>query len=563
MIPNDNNSPATGLLSHENRANTIAALIMSLFCAFYFGSIVYFTPNAPYLDDYYVVLKFLNMSGGQNPDRVAALLSQHNEHRMVFAKINALAARNFPGAVNFTALAVIGNFGLFLILLFFRQIAGIKNNYILLAPAALMLFSFLHWETIYFATGSLQNIWVMGFAAACAYFLAQENYPAAAVFAFIASFTSGNGMLMFLIGGGFLVYKRKFRELGLWAIPAALAAFMYFFRYSRPYWEPGASNPAQGAAYFLCFIGSAFVNLFKQAVPQNAAVIAAAVAGIAILSASIYLTIKGYYSKNPANYFIMLFVLGSGMLATIARSGYGPAQAFSSRYVFMSIIILVCLYIALLDLGIIRENKAGIYALTGALVIFNVYSFSIAGRLQLDRKNNVERGMYLLAKYGTDIMENNPHIFLTDRPGLDILNESKRQKDYEFNTKLGKYELEKFMSVPQMVAQPSAPAEKIGFVINDFYKIAKSNVLYIGGKSADKRKIYIVLANGHKVYFFNTLKDSRSYAAGKSGEKASGNEFYAFIELDGVQKGKYNVGIYIEEGTRGSLRATDKKLLIK
>ena len=64
----------------------------------------------------------------------------------------------------------------------------------------------------------------------------------------------------------------------------------------------------------------------------------------------IFLTLKRYYLKNPTIYFFMLFLVLIGLLASLARSGFGVDQAFSYRYRILSITMGVLIYISLVEL---------------------------------------------------------------------------------------------------------------------------------------------------------------------------------------------------------------------
>lgn len=559
-------------MEHKQMQNYAALFAAAVLCSVFFGSIAYYGADVPYMDDYVVVLEFLNRFQNPGADKAGLLFSQHNEHRLVFVKLAVLSARLAAGKINFTLLMYAGNFGLIFCLYFFRKIAGIKNDYIALLPIVLLLFSYVFWDTVYFGMAALQNLWVAGFSMAGLYYLTREKYATAGAFAVAAVFSSGSGLIVPFAGIIYLVFAKKFKALIFWLPAAAVVYFLYFYGYAPPknHPDPLASfiRPLNTVLYYFSFLGSAPANLVKYSVPEAAALTLSVVSGIAAFIAVIYLSFVKYYCKNPANFLFMVFILLSGLLAALTRSGFGVIQSISSRYAFASVILFICLYISMLDLKIVDSGKKRIFVIILALAAFNLASFRLVAVHQSARKYRLIKAIYLLEK-GLASPESGATALIYPDQGVatGILKESRNKGNYAFNAELSRFELKQFISTPQNPGQAAAAAGEIKFHIDEVSKVRGKSVLYIngwafiaGGKDLNQT-VYVTLTSGDKTYFLNTFIRNRPDVSAVYGSGKDDAGFYAVILPEGtVKKGEYKLGVYIKTGKSAAFADSGRKI---
>ncbi len=195
---------------------------------------------------------------------------------------------------------------------------------------------------------SLQFNLVFCFALISFYFLRQHSFRHlmwALVFSGAATFTQGSGLITFAIGFVWLIGQKRFIEYGAWGIVTLVISGVYFFNYSTPGTESkifsGLQEPGRMGVYFASFLGSALS--FKNQ-------IAAFILGLVVIAGFFYLTRRKYYELNGPIYCLLVFLLFSALAASMSRSGFGIDQALSYRYKTQSVLGIVALLIAFIEL---------------------------------------------------------------------------------------------------------------------------------------------------------------------------------------------------------------------
>lgn len=250
---------------------------------------------------------------------------QHNEHRLFFP---FLLMRGMAELTNWNIWYELGII-----------IALVTLCYIVLTTAlsvtswgamivAALLFSLAQWENLVW--GLQIQIWMMMAALFISlYFLTRPEITRkeilyAAWAAFIGTFSFGNGILIWLVGA-IVLLRRKSRYMPAFLALGAITLGMYLIGYTAPKNHPNPLETVQHlqqyGLYVLRFLGSPIDSVFA---PMLGA------AGLAIFA------ILSIRQRNDYLLALGLFAIGSALLIGAGRSGFGDAQALSSRYVTLA-----------------------------------------------------------------------------------------------------------------------------------------------------------------------------------------------------------------------------------
>jgi len=141
------------------------------------------------------------------------------EHRIVFTRLMVLTTYYLTGGVNLKMLMVISNLlwigQLWILYLIFRK-SLLPVAYFI--PIFWILLGVHSFENIFWATSSLGNFGLLFFVMVAGYFYTKEAKGLIAwalLFSVIATFSYGNGLLAFLVGGFVLAITKRWRDLGI------------------------------------------------------------------------------------------------------------------------------------------------------------------------------------------------------------------------------------------------------------------------------------------------------------------------------------------------------------
>lgn len=326
-------------------------------CIFYI-TIFLFVVNIPYWDDYDAILGFTNNYLESNfKNKITLIFSQHNEHRIVFNRIITLLNYYLSGKINFRFLTLIGNIsllGLLIVLFKSFMFSKNKNKFLYFIPAIFMLFQPQYWGTIYFATPSLSNLYILFFAFLSLYFLTKRTiklFLFSLLLAIFATFTNGNGILVFFAGLLPLLYQKRYKEIILWLLAGIGCVFFYFYGYAKPSHHPSiiASifiTPVQTIIYFFIYIGLCFLDFgFKYG--KNIYFLPFFLGMLCFLY-SILLIKTNYCKKNIVIASFLLFLFLTGIVVSLCRSGFN--QGLPSRYKITSVLFLILSYLSIMEI---------------------------------------------------------------------------------------------------------------------------------------------------------------------------------------------------------------------
>ncbi|MCF0074757.1 hypothetical protein LZD49_30000 [Dyadobacter sp. CY261] len=357
--------------------------------------------NIPYTDDFNLLetVQKLRHSRGF-VEMLEVLFEQVNQHRFAFERIVMLIMFVLTGAINIKTQIIIGD--LFLLGISYLLYINFKKENIswyLFIPVPYILFNLVFFENAYWGIAALQNTPLIFFAFLTAHGLARQDKKGlwiAIIAALLTTFTSGSGMLTWIVGILILCFQKRFRSLLWWVLGSIVVLVFYFFFDYTFIPSPGAKvwdHPVFNLLYIFAFWGNALFLDVRHPLVQvfHEDLIACVLLGAAIALVFVIWVVRILVSRKPgwANWFLwgaLLFVMGTGAMFMISRPisdyvMYG-GTVFSRRYMVFGVVLLatcyVCLIVILKDWGKWRNALAIAAVLGFGTLNFVSYFLSIA-----------------------------------------------------------------------------------------------------------------------------------------------------------------------------------------
>ena len=239
-----------------------------------------------------------------------------------------------------------------------------RSLYFLLAN--LLIFSTMQWDNWLWGLQAITFVPIASITASLAIIFSQNylfvKFVSSGILATIATFSFANGLLSWIVIFPSLIWvSRQYKKritliVAGWLLLFALNLTIYFHGYvkaeSSPSFLEALVNPFRTIAYFLSFIGS---PLGLQTLILNQFF-----GSIVII---LFCFCFYYFWKNKQNYQLLnqafpwlsigSYTIGSGILTTAGRVGFGVEQSLESRYItFSTYGMLSLIYL----LGIILNN---------------------------------------------------------------------------------------------------------------------------------------------------------------------------------------------------------------
>ena len=246
-------------------AVAIALMILPIAGFFVYFSILRY--NIPWFDEYenipYFLQRFLAATTVQ--EGLDALLRPNNEHRVLYARLVVFGQYMLTGGLNFADLMLWGNLGLVVILgLLVRTAQRQSLPFAALLPLPLLLFTAQNYLLTFTAIYTLQYLAIIMLVMLTFYTLARPAwgwFGLAIGVGVLATFSMGNGLLLWPAGAAMLLVQRRWFALGIWLAIGAGSIWGYFLGYPV---QQGNSegfayvlaHPGQTLAGFLIFAGS-------------------------------------------------------------------------------------------------------------------------------------------------------------------------------------------------------------------------------------------------------------------------------------------------------------------
>jgi hypothetical protein len=480
-------------------------------------------------------------------------LEQHSEHRLVFDRIIALLEYYLLPQINFVSFIIIGNLALVVALVILYKSFRINQNLhiIYLLPVAGILFNFRYFETCFWPMAAMQNLWVLCFALASLFLLHAKNikysFYLSILFGWMATFTSANGMMVF-IAGAFVLFinKELFTKKNLfWLSCGLLAMGVYFYNYHKPSYHPPIlspmlNNPMGFLGYAAAFLGGNFSESINVAI----------IIGVVLVIIVLFMTYKKFYRKNPVLFSFLVFLLITSLLAALTRFGFGIEQALSSKYAVNSAFLAVVCYMGLVSLYHHKIKITVLFAVTCLSFYFHFGTYEKYLPAKKAEKEEFEKNYAL-------ITQGKLSRFNYGWPPLDERKDLPR-KALKMADSLGYFKF-KFKEEGEIIKSiPSDSTKEIKYKLERFEQVQMNAIVmqgwaFIKGVNMDNMTTVLCLKDEkmRPVKYFICQQYARpdvtqANAADKANYNMSG--FFTFYNPKEVPKGKYVFTIIITDG---------------
>jgi hypothetical protein len=390
-------------------AKPVGVALLSSVVGYFFYSFFRLRFNGPYLDDLDVLLAMLKVLDAPNASAFwEAITAQHNTHRVATVRGWFWLQQWLTGSFQLTQLMLLGVLHLVGVFgLFWHVSKHISASYGLhrLLPVALLFFSLLFFDNVFWSMASLQNNAVLLYAFGALYLLLVPQrawcQALAAVLGIGAAYTSGNGLMVFPIGAFLLLYQRQYKMLGLWALVGTLTYVAFFTNYI--FYRQGTlplflGNLKHNLANVLLLLGSVAyqinIKFMNGALPHKIYYLASVLGGALGVGFVIYQNLYYYFptvfnqNKRLRNSMrqkpqLWLFLMAAQYLVLISvlliATSYpivAPGKVWDifvpNRYVIYSVLFFCLLYVAVSQVFEIR------FVFVGALILaafLNIVSY--------------------------------------------------------------------------------------------------------------------------------------------------------------------------------------------
>jgi hypothetical protein len=329
--------------------------------------------NFPYWDEFGPDIAGMYIKAHEPQLTFADLPAQHKEHRILIPRIAYLVLNHFAHlntvveTIAEWAIVLLTSLGL---LWLFKQTQGTESrstfsprtifafflcNLLIFTPAA--------WENWMLGIG-LANVMPMAFIVGSFIVIGSSVRPwtktiAAIALAGAASYSSGNGVLVWPLAGMLLVWPATMKSLRerKWIIVSWCAAFvllmsLYFVHYQKPTHggiHPYATSIGPALIYIPIFLGSPFA--FVGAGSPHTLALVIGIILLLLLAAMLIVFIRAWRSQqiDLCRRMLVWFAVGgfgllSAVMAAMSRAGMGVDQPLTScRYVSFAIYLPVAL----------------------------------------------------------------------------------------------------------------------------------------------------------------------------------------------------------------------------
>ncbi len=373
---------------------SIFGISIIIFVFYYFCN--KFSYNFFYQDDFHL-LRFVTIFNDNSvnlQEKFNALYGLHNEHRIVFPRLFALIDYYLQGHIDWQILNVVSALYYLGIFTFFALIIKKINLslwYIL--PVALFIFQPSSYQNFYWTISILQQVgnlfWAMFLFYSLVYFKPEKFWiPLSLII--VLTFTHGNGLFAFGVGGLLLFLQKRFMQLGIWIGLMVIVTIFYFWGYytaQNSNISGSLSNPVRLIGCFGGFWGGFIYDFFKNTNKTIFTILWGLVVFVLLLIVNSKLLLN-YFLNNirtkfqtyfpQENLFLLacfLYLTVTAFLVALSRSWISISAGFQNRYLHNSVIALILLYITILHYNSSQLRKTvGIIMLFIGL-FFNIFSW--------------------------------------------------------------------------------------------------------------------------------------------------------------------------------------------
>ncbi|RYU93865.1 hypothetical protein [Emticicia agri] len=550
-----------------SRLQKFAILIGIIPVLFYCYVIFNFSSNVPFYDDFFWGFDYIETYIQKDSvlDKIRMLLMQHNQHRFIYFRAVLLELFQLEGNLNFRHLILVGNislFGIFAVYAFaFRRIA-ISWVYFLPVPFLMFQYQFMYNSIVSYDVPNMSVIFlaILTFYLAC--FVTPKRSYWLWIVGFFATFSNGNGIVVFFVAIILLLLQQRFRQAIYTAIVYALSLAIYFNGFQMNSGE--ATLNGNTFLYAFRFLGAAF---FTDINSVSVALSIIAVTGIVIYF--IYFFVNLIKTKfKPVENKVLLFCLGvflflacTAMMTAIVRAIH--KVEIPDWYKNYSILFITTIYLFLINFKV-NEYLQG--AILGMFIWYGV------GIWYSSAEKNLISYQYMKSTFEADVVNFRRYqywSFLTAQEGVQFY-ERHNQQTNEFIRK-GWYVLPETPLSNQVFDKRKS--EKTTFIIEKSAEHYATIIKYTPKNPNDNDRIYkerygfIVNDSTNRKYFFGatpTFNGIRGVIKYKSlfYDRVGFGVKYEYFK-NAIPAGDYRVGmVFIDANKRAEWKISDQTIRV-
>ena len=350
--------------------------------------------NMPLLDDYNFLYDILRIEDHATWHRkLFSIIAQHNEHRIAFSRLIALAQLHSVGHIDFRWLAFLGNLGLLATALFIAWGGGNRRekkwySFLLVTP---VIFSSYQGYQMFWAMPSISNYWSVAFslgALACLNWEYRCRFAFASALALIGVFTCGQGLVLLPVAFLGLLFFRRWKEAAAWLFLSGFVWFIYFKLHHIKVENPENNDLFTAIGWFLVLVGQAPAEALGLLIPDTfidtpeSFVTLLVICGLLICFFAAFLFVKGPIRSHFFLFSATAYVFCLCAAAAKSRSFLPYSYAMSTQYHNWSLLIIGLLSLGTLALFATSHYRyrifAGLFSLFFALTLafwISEYSF--------------------------------------------------------------------------------------------------------------------------------------------------------------------------------------------
>jgi hypothetical protein len=318
--------------------------------------------NVPWWDDFHgIILPVFHLySDIPFVEKLKLFFSLNNEHRVVNDRIFLLLIYLISGTFELKTLAILGFINLIGIFILLVKVAKpVVGNSIYLLPLSLLIFQAQYFESLQSLMVPFQNFSVTLYVFLTYYFLIFKkikSFLPASIFAVLAIFSHGNGILAFLVGIIILFFNKRNREGIIWTILSTAVIVLYFWDYKKPEWSSGVSvsdNPMAALRYVFEFFGAYALNITDASTTAKTIYGKSISESFGLILVIVFFAI--FFKKYPiwkqeallklrhskADQFIIAvfgFLFATGLMIGISRTGFSMLSRYTINSAFLVLI---------------------------------------------------------------------------------------------------------------------------------------------------------------------------------------------------------------------------------
>jgi len=325
------------------------------------------------------------------PNRWKRLTELFPEHRLVFSRSIILLLHSLFGKINMVWPMIVANIcWTACAFVFYKAFRYLRISLWYFVPIMWLWFSIQSFENIFWGVSSLCNFGVLLFVLSSLYFATHhpKKHYIAILFAVLATFTYGNGLMVFPVIGLIAWLMGRKKDFVITVLVTGIIAVIYFIDFTPITQNLDFSNPQQvkeGFLGYFGFIGSiATISAYDAA---NSVLMTAVAAGFILIAALIYLFRKHWillwnaaWGKTPYTNPGALFSLGIAAFVAITTLALVykriPTDTFEGmfkgRYRMYSALWCIALYFGLLSLTSRPSLRFSIVAIVPFVIFLNL-----------------------------------------------------------------------------------------------------------------------------------------------------------------------------------------------